>query len=54
MGYGFSPLGYCIQFLPYAGKETSLDEYGDIGIWLGGAVIAHLASIINYRRLSIS
>ena len=36
------PLGYCVQFCPYAGKDTQLDEYGDIGLGVGGTVVAHL------------
>ena len=38
-----SPLGYCIQFRPYAGKDTILQEYTDIGLGLGASVVAHLA-----------
>lgn len=37
-----SPLGYCIQFRPYAGKDTILQEYNDIGLGLGASVVAHL------------
>ena len=38
-----TPLGYCIQFCPYAGKDTILQEYTDIGLGLGASVVAHLA-----------
>ena len=38
-----TPLGYCIQFRPYAGKDTILQEYTDIGPGLGASVVAHLA-----------
>ena len=30
-----TPMGYCIQFLPYGGKDTILQEYADIGLGLG-------------------
>ena len=35
-------LGYCIQFRPYAGKDTILQEYTDIGLGLGASVVAHV------------
>ena len=38
-----SPLGYCIQFCPYAGKDSQLGEYVDIGFGVGAPVVAHLA-----------
>ena len=38
------PLGYCIQFRPYAGKYTILQEYVDIGLGLGASVVAHLVN----------
>ena len=37
-----TPLGYCIQFRPYAGKDTILQEYKDTGLGLGASVVAHL------------
>ena len=40
------PLGYCIQFRPYAGKGTQLDVYGDIELRVGEAVAAHLLKCI--------
>ena len=46
-GYKFwtmaSPTGYCIYTLPYGGKCSTVDEYGDVGIGLGGAVVSCLA-----------
>ena len=39
-----TPLGYCIQFRPYAGKDTILGEYADIGLGLGASVVAHLVN----------
>ena len=40
------PLGYCIQFRPYAGKDVALTEYGDIGLGLGASVVAHLVKVL--------
>ena len=37
-----TPLGHCIQFRPYAGKCTILQEYADIGFELNALVAAHL------------
>ena len=37
-------LGYCIQFRPYAGKDTILQEYADIGLGHGVSVVAHLVN----------
>ena len=39
-----TPLGYCIQFRPYAGKDTILKEFEDIRLGLGASVVAHLVS----------
>ena len=39
-----TPLGYCIQFCPYAGKDTILQEYESIGLGLGASVVANLIS----------
>ena len=36
------PLEYYVQFRPYAGKDTQLHIYGDIGLGVGGAAVAHL------------
>ena len=38
-----TPLRYCIQFGPYAGKHTIFQEYTNIGLGLGGSVVAHPA-----------
>ena len=44
------PLGYCVQFCPYAGKDTQLDEYGDIGLEVGGTVVAHLLKCLSFQQ----
>ena len=36
------PLGYCVQYRPYAGKDTQLVVYDDIGLGVGGAVVGLL------------
>ena len=41
-----TPLGYCIQFRPYAGKDTILQDYPDIGLKLGASVVAHLVNTL--------
>ena len=38
------PWGYCIQFHPYAGKDSILQEYENIGLGLGASVVAKLLS----------
>ena len=38
-----TPLCYCIQCRPYAGKDTILQEYTDIGLGLEAYAAAHLA-----------
>ena len=43
-------LGYCVQFCPYAGKDTQLDEYGDIGLGVGRIVIAHLLKCLPSQQ----
>ena len=40
------PMENCVQFRPYAGKDTQQDVYGDIGLRVGGAVVAHLLKYI--------
>jgi len=40
------PLGYCVQFRPYAGKDTALTEYGNICLGMGASVVAHLLNIL--------
>ena len=42
----FKPLGYCIQFHPYAGKDATFTEHEDIGLGLGAAVVAHLLKML--------
>ena len=37
-----TPLGYFVQFRPYAGKDT----YADIGLGLGASVVAHLVNTL--------
>ena len=39
-------LGYCIQFRPYASKNGSLNEYMNVGLGLGGAVVASLTQVL--------
>ena len=39
-----TPLGYCIQFRPYAGKDSILQEYENIGLGLGASAVANLVS----------
>ena len=34
-----TPLGYCIQLCPYAGKDSILQGYGNIGLGLGASVV---------------
>ena len=52
-----TPLGYCIQFLPYGGKDTILQEYADIGLGLGALIVAHLVNTLanvgdsNYHKV---
>ena len=44
------PLGYCVQFRAYAGKDTQLDVCGDIGLVVGRTVVAHLLKYIPFRQ----
>ena len=50
MKFGFklwvftTPLGYCIQFRPYPGKDSILQEYENIGLVLDASVVAKLVS----------
>ena len=44
------PLGYCVQFRSYAGKDTQLDIYGDIGLGVGGAAVAYLLKCIPSQQ----
>ena len=38
-----SPLSYCVHVRPYAGNDTILLEYTDIGLGFRASVVAHLA-----------
>ena len=44
------PLGYCVQFRPYAGKDTQLDVYDDIGLGVGGTVVVHQLKYIQSQQ----
>ena len=39
-----TPLGYCIQFRSYGGKDSILQDYENIGLGLGASVVANLVS----------
>ena len=39
-----TPLGYCIQFRPYPGKDSILQKYENIGLVLDASVVAKLVS----------
>ena len=41
-----TPLGYCIQFRLYAGKDGGLNEYMDVWLGLEGAVVASLTQLL--------
>ena len=41
-----TPLGYCIQFSLYAGKDEGLNEYMNVGLGLGGALVASLTQVL--------
>ena len=43
-------LGYCVQFRPYARKGTQLDIYGNIGLGVDGAAVAHLLKCIPSQQ----
>ena len=44
------PLGYCVQFRPYSGKDLQLDVYGGIGLGVGGTVVAHLLKCLLFQQ----
>ena len=46
------PLGYCIQFRPYAGKDSILQEYENIGPGLGVSVVTNLVSKFPVMQIS--
>ena len=39
-----TPLGYCVQFHKYAGKDSIPQKYGNIGLCLGVSVVANLVN----------
>ena len=41
-----TPLGYCIQFSPYAGKDSILQEYENIGLDLGASTVGTSANFL--------
>ena len=42
-----TPLGCCVYFCPYAGKDEGLNECIDVGFDLGGAVVASLTQMLT-------
>ena len=54
------PLGYCIQFRPYSGKDAAFTEYESIGLGQGAAVVVHLLKILspqpgsNYHAVKVN
>ena len=40
-------LCYCIQFRPYVGKDGGLNKYMDVGLGVGGAVVASLTQVLS-------
>ena len=49
-----TPLEYCIQFHPYTGKDSILQEYENIGLGLGASVVANLVSKLHVMQTSLS
>ena len=45
-------LAYCIQFDPYADKDSILQEYENIGLGLGASVVAQLVSKLPIMQVS--
>ena len=43
---------YCIQFHPYAGKDSILQEYENIELGLGASVVANLVSKLPVMQTS--
>ena len=37
-----TPLGYCLQFRPYVGKDSILQKYENIGLGIGASVVPNL------------
>ena len=47
-----TPLGYCIQFRPYAGKDSILQEYVNIGLGLSASVVTNVVSKLPVMHTS--
>ena len=47
-----TPLGYCIQFCPYTGKDSILREYENIGLDVDASVVANLVSKLPVMKTS--
>ena len=47
-----TPLGYCIQFCPYADKDSILQEYENIGLLLSASVVVNLVRKLPVRQTS--
>ena len=47
-----TPLGYCIQFRPYTGKDSILQEYENIVLDLGASVVANWVSKLPVTQTS--
>ena len=53
LNYGLAtPLGCCIQFRPYAGNDSILQEYQNIGLGLSASVVENLASKLPVMQTS--
>ena len=47
-----TPLGYCIEFRPYAGKDSILEEYENTRLGFGASVVANLVSKLPVMQTS--
>ena len=47
-----TPLRYCVQFRSYAGKDSILQKYENIGLGLGASVVANLVSKLPVMQTS--
>ena len=47
-----TPLRYCIQFCPYAGKDAILQKYENIGLGLDASAVANLVSKLPVTQSS--
>ena len=52
-GYWQSLSDTVFQFRPYAGKYTEPDIYHDIGLGVGGTVVAHLLKCIPSKQTMV-